>query len=113
MTNFSSRTEGSLFPTSAFENKLRVGRPSGVEATVRDWTAVAFRGNGGRTFLTSESAVWRPGASCLSINGFEQREGMIELGRRTYGMPEKSGSSTGRGQINQYGQRPGSGPHDH
>ena len=61
MAKSSSRTGGSLFPTSASENKLRVGRPSGVEATVWGWTAEASRGNGGRTFPTSESAVWGQG----------------------------------------------------
>ena len=96
MANSSSRTGGSLFPTSASENKLRVGRPSGVEATVGGWTAVASRGDGGRTFPTSESVVWGPGAYCSSINGVEQREGVVELGRWTDGMPEKSGSSTGK-----------------
>ena len=58
--------------------------------------SVASRGKVGRAFPTSCSEVWGAGAGCSSINGVELREGGSELGRRTDGMPEQSGSSAGK-----------------
>ena len=113
MANSSSRTGGSLFPTSASENKLRVGRPSGVEATVGGWTAVASRGVGGRTFPTSESAVWGQGLAARPSTESSSGKGWLNWAGGPMGCPKYQALPTGRGQLNPWGQRPGPGPGPH
>ena len=47
------------------------------------------------TTSTSASEVWDTRGSCSSSSGVEQQDGIGELGSRTGGIPDMSGSSTG------------------
>ena len=94
-------------PTHSSVTKPKA-EPSGVETSEGAGATAVSRGWTGKV-PTSATEVWGDGAGCSSNSGVEQPEGRGEEGRRMVGMPETSGSSTGKRAVKSMGVGSGAG----